>query len=370
MPICRGGCAGVWSSAPTVASRTPIPVHATLRAFIERLLIPSEPDPAPRCEGPGRRSWVESADARAAADRASSPICGCRAAFLARRPISSLIVVMRCRMGARAAADCPSSAIVKKRTASGRRSICWCASPSSRASRARPAAVRPTFVNDRLRARIGWTASIASAGFPAASSARNSGTLQPGAGGIDRDGRAQQVDASRRVGRALRGGQPRRHEHRSIGRGRRQVGHARAASRFPFAAGGQALRPPTQTRAPLRRERRSAPSATRRSARDGRARRRDRGPRRSRLERARCAPSASHGTACTRARRNSSASAGRFSRSSSAPDAARWSNGSPTTSVSRRRSSSAAGTLPCCTRISASPRKTGGASSSRSSWRV
>ena len=41
-------------------------------------------------------------------------------------------------------------------------------------------------------------ASIASAGFPAASSARNSGTLQPGAGGIGRDGREQQADASRR----------------------------------------------------------------------------------------------------------------------------------------------------------------------------
>ncbi len=47
---------------------------------------------------------------------------------------------------------------------------------------------------------------------------------EPGAGGIGRDGRAQQRDASRRLGRALRGGQPRRHEHRSIGRGRRQFG--------------------------------------------------------------------------------------------------------------------------------------------------
>ena len=152
-------------------------------------------------------------------------MCGCRAAFLARRPISSLSPVMRCRIGARAAADCPSSAIVKKRTASGRRSICWCASPSSRARRARAAAVRPTFVSDRLRARIGWMASIASAGFPPASSARNSGTLQAGAGGIGRDRRAQQVDAGRWLCRPLRRSEPRRHEHRPIGRGRRQVGH-------------------------------------------------------------------------------------------------------------------------------------------------
>ena len=78
----------------------------------------------------------------------------------------------------------------------------------ARDARDRPA-LRPMLVNVRLRSTIGRTASIASAGFPLARSARNSGTLSEiPAVRIGGDGIEQELDANRGVGGALGRGEP------------------------------------------------------------------------------------------------------------------------------------------------------------------
>ena len=83
--------------------------------------------------------------------------------------------------------------------------------------------------------------------LPAASSARNSGTLKPAPAGSAATRREQQVDAGRWLGRALRRGEPRRHEHRPIGGGRRQVGHR--AQPIDFRLRRRPRRPPADANA-------------------------------------------------------------------------------------------------------------------------
>ena len=221
MPVCRGGCAGVWSSAPTVASTTPIPVHATLRAFIERLLS-SEPE-LRRVEGlhggPGwnPRTYELRLIERLADVRLPRRISGATADLLVER--RDALPDGRARGSGlpferdREKADSLRQAIdLLVRLPELAR--------EPRATRGRQADVRQRSAAgenrpdglDRVRR------------LPGGQLGAEQRHSEPGAGGIDRDGRAQQGDASRSVGRALRSGQPRRHEHRSIGRGRRQVG--------------------------------------------------------------------------------------------------------------------------------------------------